>query len=168
MVPPVEVAVLPICPIVPVTRFIEFVVSTPLVLLNESAMPSMRVVVVACSVEDADLRARSVMFFCESKSPATRPEFKMQDPPMAKQPLVRLMPLANVEVAVVEVMLRASAWRAVAKVEVPVERFGIDRSVVDAELTTSNALPSVEESPQTESLEYGVEVPMPKRPVEVE
>ena len=48
-----------------------------------------------------------------------------------------------------------------AKVEVPVERFGIDRSVVDAELTTSNALPIVEESPQTESLLYGVEVPTP-------
>ena len=149
------------CPAVLVTRLVEFVVSIPLVLLKESAMPSIRVVVVACSVEEAVLRAWRVMFFWESKSPATRPEFKIQEPPMAKHPFVRLMPLANVEVAVVEVMLRASAWRAVAKVEVPVERLGMERSVVEAEFTTSNALPVEAELPQMESLEYGVEVPMP-------
>ena len=143
---------------------IELVWSIPLKLLKESAMPSMRMVVVACSVDDAVRRAWRVMLFCESKSPATRPEFKMQEPPMAKHPPVRLMPLANVLVAVVDVMLRASAWRAVAKVEVPVERFGIERSVVEAELVTSNALPVVEESPQTESFEYGVVVPMPTLP----
>src|SRR3989344_9120767 len=101
------------------------------------------------------------MFFCESRSPATRPEFKIQEPPMAKHPFVRFIPFANVEVAVVEVMLRASAWRAVEKVEVPVERLGMERSVVEAELTTSNALPAVEELPQTDSFLYGVEVPMP-------
>lgn len=45
--------------------------------------------------------------------------------------------------------------------DVPVERLGMERSVVDAEFTTSNALPAVEEFPQTESLEYGVVVPIP-------
>ena len=53
------------------------------------------------------------------------------------------------------------ACKPVAKVEVPVERLGIDKSVVDAELVTSNALPTEAESPQTESLLYGVEVPIP-------
>ena len=85
----------------------------------------------------------------------------MQEPPIEKQPAERFIPFANVEVALVLVMLSASAWRAVANVDVPVERFGIDRRVVEAELTTSNALPTEAESPQTESLEYGVEVPMP-------
>ena len=141
------------CPAVVVSKFIEFVVSIPLVLLKESAMPSMRMVVVACSVEDAVLSAWRVMFFCESRSPATRPEFKMQEPRIEKHPADRFMPLAKVEVAVVDVMLRASAWRAVANVDVPVERFGIERRVVEAELTTSNALPTEAESPQTESLE---------------
>ena len=136
MVPPVEVAEPLICPAVVVRRLLEFVVSIPLVLLKESAMPSIRVVVVACSVEEAVLRAWRVMFFWESRSPATRPEFKMQEPPMAKQPLERFIPFANVEVALVEVMLRASAWRAVANVDVPVERLGMERRVVEAELTT--------------------------------
>ena len=108
MVPPVEVALPLTCPAVEVRRFIEFVVSIPLVLLKESAMPSTSMVVVACSVEDAVRSAWRVMFFCESKSPATRPLFKIQDPPMEKHPLVRLMPFANVEVAV-PVMLSASA-----------------------------------------------------------
>lgn len=165
MVPPVEVAkpVLLICPAAAVLILLEFVVSIPLVLEKESAMPSMRIVVVACSVEEAVRRAWRVMFFCESKSPATRPEFKMQEPPIAKQPLVRLMPFANVEVAVVEVTLSASAWRAVAKVEVPVDRLGMERSVVEAEFTTSNAFPVDAELPQTESRAYGEVVPMPTR-----
>ena len=94
------------CPAVLVTRLLEFVVSIPLVLEKESAMPSIRVVVVACSVEDAVRSDWRVMFFCESKSPATSPEFRMQDPPMAKHPLERFIPLAKVEVAVVEVRLR--------------------------------------------------------------
>ncbi len=118
MVPPVDVPIPPICPAVVVSKFIEFVVSIPLVLLNESAMPSAMIVVVACSVEDADLRARRVMFFCESKSPATSPEFKMQEPPIEKQPFVRLMPLANVLVAVVDVILSALAESPFVNVEV--------------------------------------------------
>ena len=100
------VIILLTCPAAEVKIPGELAISIPLVLEKESAMPSMRMVVVACSVEEADLRASSVIFFCESRSPATRPEFKMQDPPMAKQPLVRLMPLAKVEVAVVDVRLR--------------------------------------------------------------
>ena len=164
--PPVEVAipVLLICPAVVVTRLLEFVVSIPLVLEKESAMPSIRVVVVACSVEEAVLRDWRGMFFCESKSPATSPELRIQDPPMAKQPLERFIPFAKVEVAVVEAMLRASAWRAVANVDVPVERLGMERRVVEAEFTTSNALPVEAESPQMESLAYGVDVQMPTFP----
>lgn len=104
MVPPVEVAVPPICPAVAVLILIEFVVSIPLVLLKESAMPSIRVVVVACSVEEADFRARRVMFFCASEKFVVFSA--RQVPLMAKHPLVRLMPFANVEVAVVEVRLR--------------------------------------------------------------
>ena len=74
-------------------------------------MPSTSMVVVACSVEEADLRARRVVFFCESKSPATSPvaRVRAQAPLIAKHPLERFMPLANVEVAVVDVMLRARA-----------------------------------------------------------
>ena len=49
------------------------------------------------------MKSLRVMFFCESRSPAVRPEFKMQEPPIEKQPFVRLMPLAKVEVAVVDV-----------------------------------------------------------------
>ena len=95
------------CPAVVVTRLVEFPVSIPLVLLKESAMPSIRMVVVACSVEDAVRRDWRVMFFCESKSPATRPEvLKAQVPPMAKHPLERFIPFAKVDVAVVEVRLR--------------------------------------------------------------
>ena len=108
IVPPVDVALPLTCPAVEVRRFDEFVVSIPLVLLKESAMPSTRMVVVACSVEEAVLRAWRVMFFCESRSPATRPEFKMQDPPMERHPLTMLIPVAKVEVAV-PVMLSASA-----------------------------------------------------------
>lgn len=54
IVPPVEVAELDTltCPAVLVTRLLEFAVSIPLVLLNESAMPSTSVVVVAM-VEEA-------------------------------------------------------------------------------------------------------------------
>ena len=105
--PPVEVAEPLICPAVVVRRLLEFVVSIPLVLEKESAMPSMRVVVVACSVEEAVLRDWRVMFFCESKSPATRPEvLKAQVPPTAKHPLERFIPFAKVDVAVVEVRLR--------------------------------------------------------------
>ena len=155
------VIILLTCPAVEVKIPGELAISIPLVLEKESAMPSMSIVVVACSVEEAVLRAWRVMFFCESRSPATRPLFKIQEPPMAKHPFARFIPFANVDVAVVEVMLSAVAWRAVANVDVPVERFGIERRVVEAELVTSNALPIVEESPQTESLEYGVEVPMP-------
>ena len=61
----------------------------------------------------------------------------------------------------VEVILRARAWRAVANVDVPVERLGMERRVVEAEFTTSNAFPVDAELPQMESLLYGVEVPMP-------
>ena len=71
-------------------------------------MPSMRMVVVACSVDDAVFSDWRVMFFCESRSPATRPEFKMQEPPMERHPLTMLIPVAKVEVAV-PVMLSASA-----------------------------------------------------------
>ena len=71
------------------------------------------------------------------------------------------MPFANVEVAVVEVTLSASAWRQVAKVEVPVDRLGMERGVVEAEFTTSNASPVDAELPQTESRAYGEVVPMP-------
>src|SRR3989344_6625893 len=85
-------ALLLTCPAVVVRRLLEFVVSIPLVLEKESAMPSIRVVVVACSVEEAVLRDWRVMFFCESKSPATSPELRIQDPPMAKQPLERFIP----------------------------------------------------------------------------
>ena len=105
------------CPAVLVTMLLEFVVSTPLVLEKESAMPSTRIVVVACSVEDAVFSDCRVMFFCESRSPATRPEFKMQDPPMERHPLTMLIPVANVEVAV-PVMLSALACRPDEKVEV--------------------------------------------------
>src|SRR3989344_3554445 len=101
MVPPGEVAEPLICPAVVVRRLLEFVVSIPLVLEKESAMPSMSMVVVACSVEEAVFRAWRVMFFCESRSPATRPDvLKAQVPPIAKHPAVRLIPPAKVLVAV--------------------------------------------------------------------
>ena len=44
--------------------------------------------------------------------------------------------------------------------DVPVERFGIDKRVVEAEFTTSNVLPVEAESPQTESVAYGELVPI--------
>lgn len=102
MVPPVEVATPVTCPAVLVKILLEFVVSIPLVLLKESAMPSMRVVVVACSVDEAVFKARRVMFFCASKKFVVLRA--RQVPLMAKHPLVKLMPPVevSVEVAVVK------------------------------------------------------------------
>ena len=78
-------------------------------------------------------RGGSVIFFCESRSPATRPEFKMQEPPMAKQPLERFIPFANVEVAV-PVILSARACSPPARVEV---------AVVDVAVKYANVGPDV-------------------------
>ena len=49
---------------------------------------------------------------------ALPPEDMVQTPLMAKQPFAKVIPLAKVEVAVVDVTLRAVVWRPPEKVEV--------------------------------------------------
>src|SRR3989344_1532248 len=72
----------------------------PLRLLNESAIPSAMIVVVACSVEEAVRRAWRVTLFCSSRLPAVKPPAMRQVPEMEKQPPLRSIPPANVEVPV--------------------------------------------------------------------
>jgi hypothetical protein len=74
---------------------------------------------------------------------------EIQIPPTEKQPLVKLIPLENVELAVVEVTESVPVCNPPAKVEV-------------AEVVAVKNADTV--SPTTESLAYGVVVPMPTLP----